>query len=54
MIVSDPGHLIGTLGVSDLVIIQDGDATLIATRQGEADVKKLVDRIKANGLERFL
>ena len=54
VIVSDPEHLIGTLGVSDLVIVQSGNATLITTRQGEADVKKLVDRIKANGQERFL
>jgi mannose-1-phosphate guanylyltransferase len=54
VIVSDPNHLIGTLGVSDLVIVQSGNATLITTRQGEADVKKLIDRIKAHGQERFL
>jgi mannose-1-phosphate guanylyltransferase len=54
VIVSDPDHLIGTLGVNDLVIVQNGNATLITTRQGEADVKKLVDRIKANRQERFL
>jgi mannose-1-phosphate guanylyltransferase len=54
VIVSDPDHLIGTLGVSDLVIVQSGNATLITTRRGEADVKKLVDRIKAGGQERFL
>ena len=54
VIVSDPEHLIGTLGVKDLVIVQSGNATLITTRQGEADVKKLVDRMKAMGLERYL
>jgi len=54
MIVSDPDHLVGTLGVSDLVIIQSGNATLVTTRRGEADVKQLVDRIKAAGQERFL
>ena len=54
VIVSEPDHLIGTLGVSDLIIIQNGNATLITTRKGEADVKKLVDRIKADRLERFL
>ena len=36
VIVSDAGHLIGTLGVSDLIIIQNGNATLITTRQAEA------------------
>ena len=54
VIVSDPDHLIGTLGVNDLVIIQNGNATLITTRKGEADVKKLVDQIKSAGLGRFL
>jgi mannose-1-phosphate guanylyltransferase len=54
VIVSDPDHLIGTLGVNDLVVIQNGNATLITTRKGEADVKKLVDQIKAAGLGRFL
>jgi mannose-1-phosphate guanylyltransferase len=54
VVVSDPGHLIGTLGVSDLVIIQSGNATLVTTRNGEADVKKLVDRINAAGLGKYL
>jgi mannose-1-phosphate guanylyltransferase len=54
VIVSDPDHLIGTLGVNDLVIIQSGNATLVTTRKGEADVKKLVDKLKADGLGRYL
>jgi len=40
--------------VNDLIIIQNGNATLVTTRQGESDVKKLVDQIKAAGLGRFL
>ena len=54
VIVSDGDHLIGTLGVEGLVIVQNGNATLITTRKGEADVKLLVDAIKAAGLGRFL
>ncbi len=54
VIVSDPDHLIGTLGVDDLVIIQNGNATLITTRKGEGRVKELVDKIKAQGLGQFL
>jgi mannose-1-phosphate guanylyltransferase len=54
VVVSDPDHLIGTLGVNDLIIIQNENATLITTRKGESDVKMLVDKIKANGLGRFL
>ena len=54
VIVSDGDHLIGTLGVEKLIIIRHGDATLVTTRDRESDVKKLVDAIKAKGLERFL
>jgi len=54
VVVSDPDHLIGTLGVNDLIIIQNENATLITTRKGESDVKMLVDKIKANRLGRFL
>jgi mannose-1-phosphate guanylyltransferase len=54
VIVSDADHLVGTIGVKDLIIIQDGNATLVATRENEGEVKKLVDEIKAKGLGRFL
>ncbi|HEY3789617.1 MAG TPA: mannose-1-phosphate guanylyltransferase [Urbifossiella sp.] len=54
VIVSDGDHLIGTLGVKELIIIRDGDATLVTTRKHESEVKKLVDAIKAKGLGRFL
>jgi mannose-1-phosphate guanylyltransferase len=54
VIVSDGGRLIGTLGVRDLIIIQNGDATLVAAKDREGEVKKLVDAIKAKGLGRFL
>ena len=54
VVVSDAEHLVGTLGVEDLVIVQSGNATLVTTRKGEADVKQLIEKIKAQGLERFL
>jgi mannose-1-phosphate guanylyltransferase len=54
VIVSDPEHLIGTLGVKDLIIVQDGNATLVTTRDAEGRVKELVDALKARKLERFL
>jgi mannose-1-phosphate guanylyltransferase len=54
VIVSDGDHLIGTLGVRDLIIIREGNATLVTTRKKESEVKRLVDEIKAKGLERYL
>jgi mannose-1-phosphate guanylyltransferase len=50
----DPKRLIATIGVSNLLIIQDGDATLIADRRDEGTVKQLVDQLKQQGLDRFL
>jgi mannose-1-phosphate guanylyltransferase len=46
VIVSGPDHLIATIGVSDLLIIQDGNATLIANRSEEGAVKDVVEAIK--------
>jgi mannose-1-phosphate guanylyltransferase len=46
VIVSDPEHLIATIGVSDLLIVQDGNATLIANRSEEGNVKEIVEALK--------
>jgi mannose-1-phosphate guanylyltransferase len=54
VIVGDPGRLIATMGVSNLLIIQDGDATLIADRRDEGAVKEIVARLKADGRETYL
>lgn len=54
VIVADPGKLLTTIGVENLVIVQSGDAVLIADRRDEAAVKELVDRLKQDGLEAYL
>ena len=54
VIVGDAGRLITTIGVKDLLIVQDGDSVLVADRADEATVKQLVDQLKARGLGRFL
>jgi mannose-1-phosphate guanylyltransferase len=50
----DPKRLITTIGVSNLLIVQDGDATLVADRREEGTVKQLVERLKQQGLDRYL
>jgi mannose-1-phosphate guanylyltransferase len=54
VIVGDVGRLLATIGVHDLLIVQDGDATLIADRRDEGTVKQLVDLLKKKGLEKYL
>jgi mannose-1-phosphate guanylyltransferase len=54
VIVGNRDNLIATLGVSNLLIIQDGNATLVADRRDEGTVKQLVELLKKNGLEKYL
>jgi mannose-1-phosphate guanylyltransferase len=54
VIVGDAGRLIATVGVNDLLVIQDGDATLVADRREEGAVKQLVELLKKKGLEHYL
>jgi mannose-1-phosphate guanylyltransferase len=54
VIVGDADKLITTIGVNNLLIIQDGDATLVADRRDEGTVKALVEHMKQKGLESYL
>ncbi len=54
VIVSDGNHLITTIGIEDLLIIQDGNCLLIANRKEEETVKHLVDQLKKQQLEKYL
>lgn len=51
---ADENHLIGTIGVSDLVIIHTGDATLVCSADRAQDVKALVEKLRAEGHESLL
>ena len=53
IIVGEPDRLIGTVGVDNLLIVQDGDAILVADRRDEASIKQLVEMLKAKGLEKY-
>src|SRR5262249_49949194 len=54
VIAGDADHLIATVGVKDLLIIQDGNATLVADRREESTVRKIVESLKQKGLEKYL
>jgi mannose-1-phosphate guanylyltransferase len=54
VIVGDAGRLIATAGVQDLLIIQDGNATLVAHRSQEAAIKKLVEMLQAQNRQEYL
>lgn len=54
VIASEGSQLLTTIGVENLLIIQDGDAILIADRRDEGSVKELVELLKKRGLEKYL
>lgn len=54
IIVGDETKLITTLGVRDLIIVQDGDCILVADRSQESEVKKVVEEMKNRKLEHYL
>ncbi|HEV3444433.1 MAG TPA: mannose-1-phosphate guanylyltransferase [Gemmataceae bacterium] len=54
VIVGDPGNVIATIGVNNLLIIQDGNATLVADRRDESTVKQIVELLNKKGLEKYL
>jgi mannose-1-phosphate guanylyltransferase len=54
VIVGDTEKLIATAGVSNLIIIQDGDCILVADRNNEASIKTLVEELRRRGLEKYL
>jgi mannose-1-phosphate guanylyltransferase len=54
IIVGEPGELITTAGVENLLIVRDGDATLVADRRDEGAVKQLVELLKTKGLGKYL
>ncbi|MFK7777381.1 MAG: mannose-1-phosphate guanylyltransferase [Gimesia sp.] len=51
---STDDHLIATFGVENCLIVHTPDATLIASKDDESAIKKLVTLIKERGYERFL
>lgn len=51
--VESAGRLVGTVGVSDLIVVDTPDALLVAARDRAQDVKTLFNRLKENGHEAY-
>jgi len=54
LVVADPEQLIATVGVDNLLIIQDGDAILVADRREENTIRQIVEMLKKKNLEKYL
>ena len=54
IIAGQDDHLIATIGLSGLIIVQTPDATLICERSRAGDVKQLVELLREGGLDQYL
>lgn len=46
--------LVAVVGLEDVIVVQDGDATLVCKRENAEDVKKIVDQLKSENKNQFL
>lgn len=53
-LVYSPKKLIATIGIKDLIIVETEDALLVCHKERAQDVKKLVDKLKSDGLVEYL
>jgi mannose-1-phosphate guanylyltransferase len=51
---AEPGHVVGVLGLEDVVVVHTPDATLVCSKRRAEDLKLLVEALKAKGFERLL
>jgi mannose-1-phosphate guanylyltransferase len=46
IVISTDGHLVGVVGVSDLVVVHTPGATLVCPKDRAQEIKALLERIK--------
>jgi len=54
VVITSDHHLVGLLGTSQLLVVHTPDATLVCDRRRAHELKRLVRRIRARGLTRYL
>jgi mannose-1-phosphate guanylyltransferase len=47
-------HLVATIGMSDCIVVHTPDATLVARKDDEESIRRLVQALRERGYERFL
>lgn len=48
------GEMIALIGLNDVVVVRDGNATLVCKRDKVQDVKKIVEKLKSDNKNQFL
>lgn len=51
---SEGNHLVATVGVEDLIVVHTSNATLVANRNDEESVRKIVKLLEERGMQEFM
>jgi mannose-1-phosphate guanylyltransferase len=54
VVLTDGDHLVATFGVEGIVVIRTADATLVCRLDRAEDLKRVVEKLRQEGRERFL
>jgi mannose-1-phosphate guanylyltransferase len=54
LVIGDERHLIGLIGLEDVIVVHTPDATLVCAKDRAEEVKQLVDLLEKKGLTRYL
>ncbi|MBT3382902.1 MAG: mannose-1-phosphate guanylyltransferase [Prolixibacteraceae bacterium] len=46
--------LVAVVGMDDVIVVQDGDTTLVCKRENAEDIKKIVDQLKSENKNQYL
>ncbi len=52
--ISTDSGVVALIGVEDLIVVRDGNATLVCKRENAEEIKKVVDKLKAEGKISYL
>ena len=54
LVIGEGGHLIGVIGLDDVIVVHTPDATLVCSKDRAEEVKQLVDALERKGLDKYL
>lgn len=53
-IIHAPERLVATLGIENLVLVDDGECIMVCSKERAKDLKKIIAALKENGMEHVL
>ena len=54
IVIGSEGHLVATVGLRDMIVVHTPDGTLVCPKDRAEDVRQVVERLRADGLEEYL